>query len=117
MGDVFEDFNILAVLASVPMTVALVILLVNRAKTWLATTPLAAVPIWVIACVLSSLAVAGSYYGGVLQLEEGQTLFLLIQRAVVLAAAASGFREWWAAGLLTPMSASSDSRAAVEKQG
>ena len=99
------DFDIRAVLGSVPAIVALVMLIINRLKAWAATTPLGRVPIWVYACGIS----AGlTYLGFSLGYMQGD-LFSLIQSAIVTAAAASGLREWFVNGN-KPLAASTMAR-------
>lgn len=104
------EFDLRLVFSSVPAIVGVVILIVNRAKVWLSGTPLSVVPLWALACTLSGGLTLLGWYMGTL---PGDDPFALVQRAVVLAAASSGFREWFAAGLSKPLSASS---AAIEAQ-
>lgn len=99
--------DVRGMLSSVPAIVALVIMAVDRAKAWLATTPIARVPIWLLASMVSAAATFAARYW--LQTIEGDIGDLIV-RAITLAAAGSGFREWWAAGLTKPMAASSGAR-------
>lgn len=88
------DFDIRAVLGSVPAIVALVMFAINRLKAWAATTPLGKLPIYVYACGISAALTALGYYLGYMQGD----LFSLIQSAIVTAGAASGIREWFVNG-------------------
>jgi hypothetical protein len=89
-------------LSSVPVIVAVVIVAVDRAKIWLATTPLNVVPLWVIATVTAMVLTVVGWELGTLHGDLTNLLF----DAVTLAAAGSGFREWWKNGLTKPLSAS-----------
>lgn len=99
-------------LSSVPAIVAVVIIATNRAKVWLATTPANWVPLWAIAMTASALMTAGAHTMGFL---SGDPTKLALD-AAVYAAAASGFREWWLAGIDKPLSASSTSAAILARK-
>lgn len=92
-------------LTSVAAVVSAAVALTFVAKRLLGNVPWAStVPIWVYTSTLSGLlALIANRVTGTLPGVTGS----LVLDAIILGATASGFREWFSAGLLKPMSESS----------
>lgn len=101
--------SVAQIFGSLAGIIGVTILLIGIGKRFVGNWPLAsAVPTWVYAVVIAvSLTLAANR----LDVLAGNLGDLVLQ-AIVLAAASSGFREWFAAGLTTPIGDSSAARSA-----
>lgn len=100
-------------LSSVAAIVSLAIALTAGAKRYIGTWPvLSALPVWVFVIAITvGLTVAANVWLGTLDGELGA----LVRDAVLMAAAASGFREWWA-HLTKPIAETTAAQAAYERK-
>lgn len=103
--------SVVNVFGSLAGIIATTMLLIGIGKRFVGNWPVvSAVPTWVYAIVIAVGLTLAANHLGVLVGPLGD----LVLQAIVLAAAASGFREWFAAGLTTPIRESS---AAKEARG
>lgn len=104
-----STISVAQVFGSLAGIIGVTILLIGIGKRFVGNWPwVSVVPTWVYAIVIAAGLTLGANRMGVLAGNLGD----LLLQAVVLAAASSGFREWFAAGLTTPIRDSSAARSA-----
>ena len=101
--------SVVNVFGSLAGIIATTMLLIGIGKRFVGNWPVvSSVPTWVYAIVIAVTLTLAANRLDVLAGNLGD----LVLQAIVLAAASSGFREWFAAGLTTPIGDSSAARSA-----